>query len=212
MSQKKYDLLMLLVGEDLTKMPRTAFALDLYRSGLVGNILVSGSIGGFTDSYPAPDFGPHVRTANLLNINGVPSEKIFTDYRPVDTLGNFVFPYHLPLPGNPNPNELETVFLTEEGHINRAIECAQRVIPQEKIVHVSSKGEYDPQGLFGFVIKKWHEALINATRDIHGNPQAAYDFLMTQHPFYRKDWFDLPIQKRKLEIIKFILAKHNIDL
>ncbi len=204
---KKYDLLILLAGENERTFPRSSKATSLYRKGLIGDILVSGSAGGFADYKPSENNGSHTIIANYLNIHGVPADHIYLDWRPLDTLGNFAFPYAEPLNNNPNPNELSTAFLTEWGHIKRALECVSRVVPLTEIGNISSPGEYGNRSkLDKLITKMYHKGLMFQTEDIDADPQEALQFLKEEHPFYQPNWFDKPISQRKLEMMGTIIT------
>lgn len=219
MSKRKYDILMLLAGENPKLRPRSNMAIELFRQGRVGNILISGSAGAFTPEKPTPEQGEHTEIADYLNTNKIPASKIFSDWRPLDTLGNFAFPYSEPLDGNPDLNEEGLVLhLTEIGHQNRARDCAKKVIPHESydfsidpdgvLYFRFAEGDYNPsiRTPTGIIIAAYHKALMNATRHIRSpSPQRARKFLEERHPVYQDDWFDLSTRERQLKVIGTIV-------
>ena len=199
------DLLILLAGENERTRPRSEHATFLYKYGFFENVLISGSLGGFSEEKLDETEGPHTRIANYLNMRGIPAGHIFIDYRPVDTLGNFVFPYYEPLEGNPNPNELKTKVLTEEGHAKRVMQCASKVIPKDCDHRFTfSDGEYNPRitTIDGLATYLWHRGLMRVTKDIDANPEQAYNFLMRKHPFYQEGWFDKPVEERRKKVLE----------
>ena len=205
--RRNYDLLLLLAGENEKIFPRSKKVIELYEKGTIGDILVSGSAGGFSQSNPSSDVGSHIEIANFLNINGIPAKNIYTDWRPVDTLGNFAFPYADPISGNPNPNDLETVFLTEWGHMDRTKECAEKVISLAQVDYVKSPGEYGNQSFVNNAITAvYHSGLMKQTRDINADPKKALDFLKEEHPFYKAGWFEKPVLERQMETIRKIIS------
>nr|MBA4404776.1 hypothetical protein [Nanoarchaeum sp.] len=209
-----WDLLLLLAGENEETFPRSNHALGLFNHNNIGNILVSGSVGGLSQEKPNPYDGPHIRIANYLNLNGIPADKIFTDYRPVDTFGNFVFSYHQPLNNNPNPGELSTLILTETGHSKRTMQCASRVIPEDCNHRFNfSDGDYKPQltTVNGLATYLWHRGLMRSTEYIKSNSQRAYDFLRVEHPFYQPGWFEAPVEVRRKEVLRKTLEWNGLS-
>ncbi len=206
--EETYDLLILLTGENKTDFPRSKRAIELYRQGRFGDVLVSGSAGGFSPFIPTPERGEHVDVANFLNLRGrIPAPRIYTDWRPFDTLGNFVFPYAEPLEGNPDPRELRTLHLTEQGHRERTLDCAARVVqPLQLDDFEFSDGDYNPQGIQKAVTSLWHYGLMKATRRITASPEEAMRFLEEEHPFYQQDWFRRPLRRRQAEVLLTSLA------
>jgi len=205
--EQKYDLMILLAGEDENEFPRSRKAVEVFRSGGIGDILVSGSTGGFAETIPGLEEGSHIKIADFLNLKGIPAGNIYLDWRPFETLGNFVFPYANPLQENPDPNNLETVFLTEWGHMNRTRDCAKKVIPLEQINCMRSPGEYGDQNLINKAITAaYHSGLMKQTKEISHNPHRALKFLEEEHPFYQEGWFEKSALIRKAEIIKKMIT------
>ena len=205
--KRKHDLMILLSGEDEKEFPRSKKTVEIFKSGEIGDILVSGSTGGFAETIPSLKEGSHIYIADFLNLRGIPARNIHLDWRSFETLGNFVFPYANPLQGNPDPNHLKTVFLTEWGHMNRAKDCVKKVVVLGQIDYASSPGEYGNQSLINKAITAaYHSGLMKQTRDISYSPQKALKFLESEHPFYRGDWFNTPVLERKLEIVKKIVT------
>ncbi len=202
----KYDLLILLAGENEQTFPRSKKAIEIYEKGNIGDILISGSAGGFRPTPTSPEVGSHIEIANFLNRNGIHGQNIYTDWRPVDTLGNFAFLYAAPLPGNPDPNDLETAFLTEWGHMNRTKQCAEKVFSLSDVDYFQSPGEYGNEGVLNRAITAaYHEGLMRQTVNIKADPKKALDFLEDKHPFYQVGWLERSVPRRKMEIMKTIV-------
>lgn len=192
---KTYDLALLLTGENPQKRCRSECALELYKKGKCGGIFVTGGRGGFARTITANTEADE--TAHYLCSHGMPEEKVFRDGRSLETLGNFTFPWTSPMPCNPSLNGLTTILVTEEKHMTRALECFSAAIGKE-IDYVAPIGDYKS----GIVTKLYHSALLRGMKNAKvSSPEEAHQFLLNQHPFYQKDWFEKPIWKRRIRLI-----------
>lgn len=220
---RKYGAIILLAGENVPSAettqneilanpnhyPRSKKAAEVLNSGKIDKgILVTGGYGGLE---PTPlEISGGERTFNYLTqIERIPDEFLFLDDRSRETLGNFALPAenHLIIPSEKgfkaslNFSELESILLiTEEGHMKRALECAEKVIPYWQMDYLAVEGPYKP----GLVTKIYHASLMHATRHItKPDSKAAVEFLENEHPFYKhgdEQWFNKPLNIRRIEL------------
>jgi hypothetical protein len=213
---KLYDLILLLVGENTPDLhqewksvdlgaieknpdyyPRSKGAINIFNKGKIGGILVTGGHWGLVNKKPKLT-DAEVSKKYILG-HDLPLEKIFLDDRSHETFGSLALPAETPLLGNPNFNDLESIlFVTEKGHIRRALDCAAKVFPYEKMDYFATEGPYNP----GLVTKVYHASLMQGTRHItEPNPGAVIDFLENEHPFYKygdEQWFKKPLNNRRI--------------
>nr|AIF18652.1 hypothetical protein [uncultured marine group II/III euryarchaeote KM3_83_G03] len=199
------DTLFLLSGENEATRPRSMEVLRQYQSGSHGIIMVSGGYGGLDKLGPGKTEPQSERTAYWLMNQGVPQENVFWDPRPLDTLGNFAFPfsepYADPASGRTNPTSEEMGFMmlvTEDSHMKRALELALKSVDSSKIYPQSVEGPPKSK-LYDLLYGVYHSNLLFALRDTEGDPEASREFLETEHFYHADGWFDKHPKQRLLE-------------
>ena len=219
---KKWEIALLLAGENKKERERSKLAIDLYHDGRIGNVFVTGGPGAenldWKEDFSLDGFKQETeaeKIANYVNLRGIPQSKIYTDGRSVDTLGNFAVPFASPLKGNPKLEDIdELLLITEENHMLRTLDYAKKVISSRKIWPWSSKGDYNP----GLVVSVYNSAILRRLKSLpDANPEKALDFLIEKHPFYQEGWFTKKSSlDRKIEtgksIIKWTLDSLDLDL
>ena len=196
-----YDVLFLLAGENEKLRFRSEKAIELFGKKKIGSIFVSGGHDGFEINLNREPEA--TRIANYLNLRNIPSNKIFLDNRPLDTIGNFAFPFADPLKENKFIKDIKSILLvTEKNHLERAIENSLNIISPYNLFYAASEGHYNPN----FLIKTYELAIRRALKDINfPSPEKVLKFLKEKHPFYQEGWFDKSIIKRKYEVGKSII-------
>ena len=198
--EKTYDALLIPTGEtsfgDRT-FPVSTRAAELYRSGRFGCIFVTGGYNGLANIVPGKTINESEDTRNFLLEQGIPDKVIYTDSQSLDTLGNFTFPIVARLDRNPCLLDFEKMLLIgKEGHLWRVKDCAEKVLPLERIDYEAVPGEHNN----GAIAKAYHKALMHALRHIkEPSPELAHEFLINNHPFYSEGWYNKSPSRRKVE-------------
>jgi len=187
-----YDIGFVLTGENPSFRSRSKHTLDLYIRGVIARIFISGGYGGLREDIPKKTECQEM--ADHFISQGVPARHIYQDPRPLDTLGNFAFPFGDPLPGNPNLEERSLILITEANHLLRAKECAKATCPGREFPSVNAFGDYVPR----IGTNYYHRSLMEGLKRFHStNPQEALIFLKKNHPFYTEGWMDKPVWLRE---------------
>lgn len=202
--RKNYDVLLLPTGEkvegDGIVFPVSKMAVNVYNSGRVGCIYVSGGHGGFSVVEDGTRSEADV-TRDFLLERKIPDEKIYCDGSSLDTMGNFTFPIVNPVEGNPGLLDFGSmVVLGQEGHMWRARDYASLVFPEGKMPDFHAiPGSHNN----GVVAMGYHSAFMNALMKIRKpDAEKVHDFLLNRHPFYSEGWYEKSPRRRKLEMVK----------
>lgn len=189
--KENHDLAFLLTGENENERFRSNHLLDIFRKGNIGHVFISGGRGAESRDSLTYIESTDIRTANYLNMKGIPHDRIYIDGRSLETLGNFAFPVYDPIDGNPNFNDLKSFLLvTEKNHMERALQCAEKVIPESKIYYSVSEGDYKKRP----EVEALNWAMLDRRlRHIkEPSPKEVYKFLKKEHPVYQEGWHDKP--------------------
>ena len=109
---KNYDTIVIPTGEEIfgeESFPVSNEAIKLFHSGKFGHIFVTGGYNGFANAIPGITKSEAEATVEHLVKNKIPNNKIYSDSRSLETLGNFTFPLVKPLEGNPNLSEFKKI-------------------------------------------------------------------------------------------------------
>jgi hypothetical protein len=201
---KLYDALVIPTGEtsfgDRESFPVTNEAIKAFNSGKYGCIFVTGGYNGFATAERKKDITEAQETAEYLLKKDIPLEKIYFDGRSLDSVGNFTFPIVCPTHGNPSLMDFDNMeIFAKEGHIWRIMDYSKLVMQDKnfegKIGFYSLPGEHNN----GLIAKVYHKGIMNALKGKHG-AEEIHDFLMKEHPFYSKGWYDKFSTQRKVEM------------
>jgi vancomycin permeability regulator SanA len=207
----------LLAGETDSHF-RSNRALALMNEGKAGSIFVTGGYGGFDNKTPRLYDGGTI-SRNYLLSQGAPEKKLYLDNRSFETLGNFAYPaanrmkstYGLEVVENPDLKLVNNIALvTDEAHMGRALVYAKKALSAHVKIHsVVSRGPKEQS----FTTRKYNNALLRRLEGIPDHePELLVDFLMREHPFHSKGWFEKPVSQRKLELILRCMQWNGYDI
>jgi hypothetical protein len=195
---KNYDCLLIPTGETSfgdRSFPVTNEAMKLFDTGKYGCIFITGGHSGFAKGGPGREISEADDTISYLHKIGVYGKgkyfnKIYSDDRSLESVGNFTFPLVKPLYPNPGLDEfMSMMIIGKEGHLWRLEDYAQLVLPDKflnkKIKFYPVPGEHNN----GSMAKVYHMGLMNSLRDKRG-AEEIHKFLMEKHPFYSTGWYD----------------------
>ena len=197
---KNYDAIILPTGETSfgdRSFPVSKEAIKLFNSGRFGCIFVTGGHMGFAEVTPGFTKSEAEDTAEYLLYKGICPEKIYSDDRALETVGNFTFPIVEPQGNNPNLNDFRNMLVIgKEGHIWRMKDYTNLVFgsDKDKIDFYSVPGNHN-NGLFA---KVYHSALLHALGK-NRNAEEIHDFIIRNHPFYSEGWYKKSPSERKVE-------------
>ena len=189
---KTYDAILLLTGEDRSKRFRSDKAIELFNKGNIGHIFITGGYSSFINNRDGLSEGAEIKEY-LLN-KEIKEEKIFLDDRSLDTIGNFTFPLVDPVDSNPSLKDLSILLVTEFYHLDRSLQCANKVLGYRPD-NEASKGLYKPT----ILTEIYNDALFKAIDKLE-TPEQIHKFLLEKHPFYKENWFNKPVLQRKVEM------------
>jgi hypothetical protein len=200
-----YDALVIPTGEttngDRENFPVTNEAVKAFGTGRYGCIFITGRYGGFaTAERKKAGISEAQETAEYLLKKDIPLEKIYFDGRSLESVGNFTFPIVCPAHKNPSLLDFDNMeIFAQEGHIWR-IKDYVSIVMQSKLW----EGKIDFRALLGehnngLMAKVYHKGIMNALKGKYG-PDEIHDFLMKEHPFYSKGWYDKSPTERKIEM------------
>ena len=201
MIEKTYDALILPTGETTFgdySFPVSSVAADLFKSGKFGCIFVTGGHGGFSKVKLGETVSEAEETNNFLRSRDISENQIYWDGQSLDTLGNFTFPIVEKLGRNPSFLDFkEMLVIGQKGHLWRIRDCVGKVISSDRLVDFYAvPGEHNNN----FITKIYHQGLMNALREIKSpSPDDCHEFLLNNHPFYSKGWYDKSFLARKIE-------------
>lgn len=202
--RKTYDVLLLPTGEPIkgngAVFPVSKEAVNIYNSGKVGCIYVTGGHGGFSN-VTSETRSEAEYTKDFLLERGIPEGRVYWDEQSLDTMGNFTFPIVQSLERNPNLLDLGTILMIgQEGHMWRADDYANLVFPKNKMPDIQTvPGRHND----GLVARMYHGAFMHALNNIEkSDVNKVHNFLIGCHPFYSKGWFEKSPNKRKIEMAK----------
>ncbi|MCK5449351.1 YdcF family protein [Candidatus Pacearchaeota archaeon] len=202
--EKTYDVLLLPTGEPMNGngavFPVSREAVNIYNSGKIGCIYVTGGHGGFSivtgETRSEAEY-----TRDFLLERGIPEGRVYWDEQSLDTMGNFTFPMIKPVEGNPNLLDFNSMLvLGQEGHMWRASDYASLVLPKDKMPEIQTvPGKHND----GLIAKVYHNAFMHALKCLKdSSAEGVHDFLINRHPFYSKDWFEKSPSRRKIKMAK----------
>jgi hypothetical protein len=207
MANKIHDALIIPTGETTCgegSFPVTNEAVKAFNGGKYGCIFITGGCGGFATAERKADISEAQETAEYLLGKDIPLEKIYYDGRSFDSVGNFTFPIVNPIVNhthqNPSLMDFENMeIFAQEGHMWRIKDYAAIVMQSKlwegKIDFHSLPGEHNN----GLMAKVYHKGIMNALKGKYG-PDEIHDFIINNHPFYSKGWFDKSPTERKIEM------------
>lgn len=195
---KNYDAIFLPTGETTSgdhSFPVSKEVVNLFNSGRFGYVFVSGGHGGFSN-VTSETITEAEETVDYLIKNQIYGDRIYSDARPLETMGNFTFPLVDPIDGNPSLNEFERILVVgKEGHMWRARDYASLALSPAKTVDFHTiPGEHNN----GLLAKAYHEIFMKVLKD--KSVEDIHQFLTEAHPFYSKGWYDKSPSRRKLEM------------
>jgi len=200
-SNKTYDAILIPTGEtsfgDRTFPVRTK-AVELFNTGKYGCIFVTGGYNGFAKYGPRKEISEAKDTFNFLTGTcGIPEDKIYTDDRSLESVGNLTFPLVMPIYGNPCLDEFKKIMIVgKEGHLWRVKQYTHIVLPPKiNLEFEEIPGKHNN----GLAAKAYHAGIRNALANKRG-PEDIHYFLMHEHPFYSENWFETPVFSRKMEM------------
>jgi len=198
---KHYEIGLLPGGENRQTFPRSKGALQAFKTGNIGCILVSGGRYGLAvDNFKKSDA---VISADYLLTEGMPIENLFIDTQSHETLGELAFPVAKPMPGNPKLKDAKSILLiteggpgasAEKGHAGRALKSAEKVFSPEQLDYLAVPGQYSP----GLVTNVYEKSLDHLFRfQDRADPDNVVKVLEEKLPFYDPKWFDKPLGLRR---------------
>jgi len=203
-----YDVLVIPTGETTScdkerekSFPVTNEAVKAFGTGRYGCIFITGGYNGFdTAERKKAGISQAQETAEYLLKKDIPLEKIYFDGRSLDSVGNFTFPIVCPAHNNPSLLDFDNMeIIAQEGHIWRIKDYVTAVMQgkyfEGKIGFRALLGEHNN----GLMAKVYHKGLMNALKGKEGAHEI-HNFLITDHPFYSKGWFDKSPIERKIEM------------
>lgn len=210
---KLYDIILLLAGENTEDFPRSNRAIGVFKTGKIGGIFVTGGYGGFeiptitfSDGTTQPKKTGGELAREYLLREGIEPGKLFLDEQSRETLGNFAFPADSPetkkINGkwvtNPHFDDLKSILLiTEQGHMKRSLQYAEKVIHPDKMDYLAAPGPYSP----GILAVPYNFAMLRALHNIkEPDIDRVLCFLNNKHPFYEEDWLNKPVWQRQAEL------------
>jgi hypothetical protein len=206
-NNKLYDALILPTGEPREgekSFPVTNEAVKAFRKGKHGCMFITGGYGGFDTAERRKGITEAQETVEYLLGRGIPLEKIYYDGRSLDTVGNFTFPIVEPLVNHiqKNPSFLDfdnMEIFAQEGHMWRIRDYVTRV-KQAKYFEGDIDFHYLPgEHNNGRMARVYHKGLMNALKGKEGAHEI-HDFIINNHPFYEKGWYDKSPLIRKVEM------------
>jgi len=182
--------------------PTSRIAAKLYKSDpkRFGCIFVTGGYSGFATKERKNNISEAEETKDFLTGKcGIDPVNIYTDWRSLESVGNFAFPVVNPLSENPDMKFFDNMMIIgQEGHIWRLKDYAQAVMPKKyndgKIDFYSVPGEHNN----GPMARVYHKGIMNKIKG-----KSALDileFLLEEHPFHSEGWFDKSVNRRKAEM------------
>jgi hypothetical protein len=199
--EKTYDALIIPTGETTSgdrSFPVTNRAIELFKSGKYGCIFITGGHGGFARATPGKTISEADETLGYIFDRGMYGERVYSDGRSLETVGNFTFPLVDPLIYNPGMDAFRKMLIIgQEGHVWRMRDYTKLVFDDKKNkVHFHLvPGKHNN----GIMAKVYHAGIMNALADKKG-AEEIHDFLMNEHPFYSKGWYEKSPSIRKLEM------------
>jgi hypothetical protein len=199
-SSKNYDCLLIPTGETSfgdRSFPVSHEAVRLFESGKFGCIFVTGGYNGFAKGGPGKEISEAYHTVAFLKSEGIPKDKIYSDNRSLESVGNFTFPLFKPLYQNTGLDEFDSMLIVaKEGHRWRLEDYANLVLPSKIDVNFHDIPGKHNNGLAAWL---YHVSLLNALKGKVG-VEEIHNFLMEEHPFYRENWYGTPVFERKMEM------------
>jgi uncharacterized SAM-binding protein YcdF (DUF218 family) len=208
-SSKNYDCLLIPTGETSfgdRSFPVSSEAARLFESGKFGCIFVTGGYNGFANGGPGKKISEAYHTVAFLKSEGIPKDKIYSDNRSLESVGNFTFPLFKPLYQNTGLDEFDSMLIVaKEGHMWRLKDYSKLVLPHKIDVDFHEvPGKHNNGLLARLHISPYHVSLMNALKGKVG-VEEIHNFLMEEHPFYRENWYGTPVFERKVEMSSAIL-------
>ena len=203
-NNKLYDALIIPTGEPRVgekKFPVTDEAVRAFDTGRYGCIFVTGGYNGFaTSERKKAGISQAQETAEYLVEKDIPLEKIYFDGRSLEWIGSFTFPIVCPTHKNPSLLDFDNMeIFAQEGHMWRIMDYAKLAMQgkyiEGKLGFHALLGEHNN----GIMAKVYHKGIMKALRGKCGVDEI-HNFLMKEHPFYSKGWYNKSPTERKVEM------------
>jgi hypothetical protein len=192
-----YDCLLVLGCQDFEARARQA--AYLYNIGVAPRILVCGAQAGFALHDHSVVEAQQIRD-RLVALN-IGSKDIFTDERPRETLGSFVYPAAKPLQENFSLADMVRIALvTDSGHSARALECARAARLRSQVHCFACEGGSD-----SCLTIPYHNAMLRQLRHCD-TTEKALSFIEQEHPFYSPGWYDDTVSHRQWRMARTVLS------
>ena len=145
------------------------------------------------------------KTVEYLINKGISKDKIFYDSQSLETLGSFTFPRVNPTKGNPKLTDFERILVVgQDQRMDEIKKCAGIVFSE-----YSQRKRLDfhevPGNQNNKVISKiYNYGFMNAlesNQPTYCGAEKAHEFLIKNHPFYSKGWYDKSSSRRKIEAV-----------
>jgi hypothetical protein len=177
----------------------TKQAMELFRQDKFGYMFITGGYSGFAEKKDKEGKSEAQETFEYIINSGIPEKKVLYDDQSLETLGNFTFPIVQPKRGNPKLSDFQSMMVIgQEGHMWRIKDYANVAmgdLVNKDIYFHSVPGEHNN----GLMAKVYHKGFMNALKNKLG-AEEAHEFLMKEHPFYSKGWYDKSSLTRKIKM------------